>query len=108
MFNEAAFQAMKSSAFLVNIARGEVCNENDLIRALEKKQIAGAALDVFEHEPLPADSPLWHLPNVFITPHISGLTRQYDERAAALFAENLRRYLTGEPLLNVVDKTLGY
>ena len=108
MFNEAAFQAMKSSAFLVNIARGEVCNESDLVRALEEKQIAGAALDVFEHEPLPADSPLWHLPNVFITPHISGLTRQYDERAAALFAENLRRYLTGEPLLNVVDKTLGY
>jgi len=108
MFNEAAFKAMKSTAFLVNIARGEVCNESDLIRALEEKQIAGAALDVFEHEPLPSDSPLWRLPNVFISPHISGLTPRYDERAAELFAENLRRYMTGEPLLNVVDKTLGY
>lgn len=108
MFNEAAFKAMKSTAFLVNIARGEVCNESDLMRALEEKQIAGAALDVFEHEPLPSDSPLWHLSNVFISPHISGLTPRYDERAAELFAENLRRYMTGEPLLNVVDKTLGY
>jgi phosphoglycerate dehydrogenase-like enzyme len=108
MFNEAAFKAMKSTAFLVNIARGEVCNESDLIRALEEKQIAGAALDVFEHEPLPSDSPLWHLPNVFVTPHISGLTTRYDERAAALFAENLRRYLADEPLMNVVDKAQGY
>ena len=108
MFNKAAFKAMKSTAFLVNIARGEVCNESDLIRALEEKQIAGAALDVFEHEPLPSDSPLWHLSNVLLSPHISGLTPKYDERAAALFAENLRRYLTGEPLLNVVDKAQGY
>jgi len=108
MFNEAAFKAMKSTAFLVNIARGEVCNESDLIRALEEKHIAGAALDVFGHEPLPSDSSLWHLPNVFITPHISGHTTQYDERAAALFAENLRCYLVGEPLLNVVDKAQGY
>jgi phosphoglycerate dehydrogenase-like enzyme len=108
MFNEAAFQAMKSSAFLVNIARGEVCNESDLIRALQEKQIAGAALDVFEHEPLPPESPLWHLPNVLLSPHISGQNPQYDERAAALFAENLRRYMVGEPLLNVVDKAHGY
>ncbi len=108
LFNEAAFQAMKSSAFLVNIARGEVCNESALIRALQEKQIAGAALDVFEHEPLPSDSPLWHLSNVLITPHISGLTRHYDERAAALFEENLRRYLASEPLLNVVDKAQNY
>lgn len=78
------------------------------VRAFEEKQIAGAALDVFEHVPLPSDSPLWHLPNVFISPHISGLTPKYDERAAELFADNLRRYLTGEPLLNVLDKTLGY
>ncbi len=108
MFNEAAFEAMKPSAFLVNIARGEVCNESDLIRALAEKQIAGAALDVFQHEPLQSNSPLWHLPNVFITPHISGLTAQYGERAAALFAENLRCYLAGQPLFNVVDKALGY
>ena len=85
-----------------------MCNESALIRALQEKQIAGAALDVFEHEPLPSDSPLWHLSNVLITPHISGLTRHYDERAAALFEENLRRYLAGEPLLNVVDKAQNY
>jgi phosphoglycerate dehydrogenase-like enzyme len=108
MFNEAAFQAMKSSAFLVNIARGDVCNESDLIRALQEKQIAGAALDVFEHEPLSPESPLWHLPNVLLSPHISGQTPQYDERASALFTENLRRYMVGEPLLNVVDKAQGY
>src|SRR5260370_26040338 len=108
MFNEAAFKAMKSTAFLVNIARGDVCNESDLIRALEEKQIAGAALDVFEHEPLPSDSPLWRLPNVLISPHISSLTPKYDERAAELFAENVRRYMTGEPLLNAVDRTLVY
>jgi phosphoglycerate dehydrogenase-like enzyme len=108
MFNEAAFQSMKSTAFLVNIARGEVCDERALIRALEQKQIAGAALDVFEHEPLPVDSPLWHLPNVLLSPHISGLSPQYDERVAALFAENLRRYLASEALLNMVNKDRGY
>jgi phosphoglycerate dehydrogenase-like enzyme len=108
MFNEAAFAAMKSSAFLVNIARGAVCDEQALIRALQQKQIAGAALDVVEHEPLSSESPLWHLPNVLLTPHISGLTSHYNERVAALFEENLRRYLSGEPLVNVVDKTQGY
>lgn len=108
MFDAAAFRAMKSSAFLVNIARGGVCNEGDLIAALEERQIAGAALDVFEQEPLPAGSPLWRLPNVLISPHVSGLTTHYDERALALFSENLRRYLSSEPLFNVVDKTLGY
>jgi phosphoglycerate dehydrogenase-like enzyme len=108
MFNEAAFAAMKPTAFLVNIARGEVCNESDLMHALQEKRIEGAALDVFQHEPLHSNSPLWQLPNVFITPHISGLTTQYNERAAALFAENLRRYLTNQPLFNVVDKAQGY
>jgi phosphoglycerate dehydrogenase-like enzyme len=108
MFDRAAFQAMKPTAFLVNIARGDVCNEADLIRALEEKQIAGAALDVFHQEPLPSDSPLWHLPNVFISPHISGLTPEYDSRVAMIFEENLRRYLAGEPLYNVVDKEQGY
>ncbi len=108
MFNQAAFQAMKPTSFLVNIARGDICNEADLIRALEERQIAGAALDVFDQEPLPSDSPLWRLPNVLISPHITGLTPQYDERAAMIFEENLRRYLAGEPLYNVVDKDQGY
>ena len=108
LFDDAAFRAMKPSAFLVNIARGEICNEVALVRALEEKQVAGAALDVFQREPLPAHHPLWHLPNVFISPHSAGLTPQYNERAATIFEENLRRYLAGEPLYNVVDKTQGY
>ena len=108
LFDDAAFRAMKSTAFLVNFARGGVCNEAALVRALEKKQIAGAALDVFHQEPLPPNHPLWRLPNVFISPHIAGLTPQYNERAATIFEENLRRYLVGEPLFNVVDKTQGY
>ena len=108
MFNAAAFQAMKPEAFLVNIARGDLCNEHDLLQALQEQRIAGAALDVFQREPLPADSPFWHLPNVFISPHVSGLTPAYDDRAATIFAENLRRYMAGQPLYNVIDKAKGY
>jgi phosphoglycerate dehydrogenase-like enzyme len=108
LFDDVVFQAMKSTAFLVNIARGDICNEAALVRALEEKQIGGAALDVFHREPLSPDHPLWRLPNVFISPHTAGLTPQYDERAATIFGENLRRYFVGEPLYNVVDKTQGY
>jgi phosphoglycerate dehydrogenase-like enzyme len=108
LFDNAAFEAMKSTAFLVNIARGDICNEAALVRALEKKMIAGAALDVFHQEPLPPDHPLWQLPNAFISPHTAGLTPHYDERAAVIFEENLHRYLAGEPLYNVVDKAQGY
>jgi phosphoglycerate dehydrogenase-like enzyme len=108
LFDRAAFETMKPTAFLVNIARGDICNEAALVRALEEKQIAGAALDVFHDEPLPFDHPLWRLPNVFISPHITGLTPHYNDRAAVIFEENLRRYLAGESLLNVVDKAQGY
>ncbi len=108
LFDAAAFQAMKSSAFLVNIARGDVCDEDALIQALANKQIAGAALDVFHKEPLPSTSPLWKLPNVMISPHITGLSEHYDERAAQVFTANLGRYLQGEPLYNLVDKERGY
>ncbi len=108
LFDDAALRAMKSTALLVNVARGDICNEVALVRALEEKRIAGAALDVFHQEPLPADHLLWRLPNVFISPHSAGLTPQYDERAATIFEENLRRYLAGKPLYNVVDKTYGY
>jgi phosphoglycerate dehydrogenase-like enzyme len=79
-----------------------------LIKALQEGWIAGAGLDVFEEEPLPSDSPLYGLENVILSPHVSGFTLRYDERASDLFAENLRRYLTGEPLLNLVDKARGY
>ncbi len=108
LFDDAAFRAMKSTAFFVNIARGEVCDEDALISALQEQRLAGAALDVFTKEPLPADSPLWRLPNVFISPHVSGLTTQYDQRALTIFIENLRRYLAGETLYNVVDKERQY
>ncbi len=108
MFDDAAFQAMKPSAFFVNIGRGGVCNDDALVRALEKKEIAGAALDVFGKEPLPPDSRLWQLPNVYMTPHIMGTSPQYDERAAMIFIENVRRYLQGQPPYNVVDKEQGY
>ncbi len=108
LFDEQMFRAMKSSAFLVNVGRGEVVKESDLVRALKKGWIAGAGLDVFAAEPLPADSPLWKLENVIISPHVSGFTPAYDERATDLFAENLRRYLHGEPLLNVVSRDEGY
>ena len=108
LFDGTAFQIMKPTAFLVNIARGDVCDESALILALQEKQIAGAALDVFHQEPLSPNHPLWHLPNVFISPHVAGLTPHYDERAATIFEENLCRYLLGEPLFNVVDKLQGY
>ena len=87
---------------------GPVTVEADLIRALREGWIAGAALDVFDHEPLSADSPLWDMENVILTPHISGGTEIYNQRAVAIFADNLRRYLAGEPLQNVVDPSRGY
>jgi phosphoglycerate dehydrogenase-like enzyme len=105
---EAELRAMKPSAFLVNISRGAIVDEAALVRALREGWIAGAGLDVFEQEPLPADSPLWELENALISPHVAGFSPRYDERAVDLFAENLRRYLSGEPLLNLVDKTAGY
>jgi phosphoglycerate dehydrogenase-like enzyme len=105
---EAELRAMKRSAYLVNIARGAIVDEEALIRALQEGWIGGAGLDVFEQEPLPADSPLWDLENVLISPHVAGFSLRYDERAAELFSQNLARYLSGEPLLNLVDKARGY
>ena len=108
LVGEAELRAMKASAYLVNIARGAIVDEQALVRALREGWIAGAGLDVFEREPLPDDSPLWAMDNVLISPHVAGFTPRYDERATALFVENLGRYLSGEPLLNLVDKTRGY
>ena len=107
-FDEALFKEMKPNAFLVNISRGSVINETDLIKALKKGQIAGAGLDVYETEPLPEESPLWIMENVILTPHVSGFTPHYDDRATDLFVENLRRYLAGEKLLNLVNRERGY
>ena len=108
LIGEAELRALKPSAYLVNISRGGTIDEGALIKALREGWIAGAGLDVFEEEPLPSDSPLYDVENVILSPHVSGFTLRYDERASDLFAENLRRYLTGEPLLNLVDKEKGY
>jgi phosphoglycerate dehydrogenase-like enzyme len=108
MIGEAELRAMKPTAVLVNIARGAVVVEEALMRALREGWIAGAALDVFEKEPLPPDSPLWDMENVLVTPHISGGTEIYNQRAVTIFTDNLHRYLAGEPLLNVVDPARGY
>jgi phosphoglycerate dehydrogenase-like enzyme len=108
LINEELLRAMKPSAFLVNVGRGSVIDEAALIKALKKGWIAGAGLDVFETEPLPADSPLWSMNNVIISPHVSGFTAHYDERAVDLFCANLGRYLVDEPMLNLVDRTFGY
>lgn len=108
LFDAGTFDAMKPSAYFVNIGRGGTHNEVDLIQALQSGAIAGAGLDVFEEEPLPSDSPLWALPNALITSHYAGLTPVYDERAFAVFIDNLARYVAEEPLRNVVDKRVGY
>jgi phosphoglycerate dehydrogenase-like enzyme len=108
MIGERELRAMKPTAYIVNIGRGGIIDEGALVRALQEGWIAGVGLDVFEEEPLPEDSPLWKLENVVITPHYAGITPRYDERAMAIFLDNLRRYKAGEPLRNVVDKKLGY
>ena len=108
MFDEAALRRMKPTAYLVNIGRGGTVDEAALVRGLQEGWLTGAGLDVFEQEPLPADSPLWKMPNVIITAHYSGATPEYHHRAMAIFLDNLRRYVQGEELRNVVDKRLGY
>lgn len=108
LIGAAEFALMKSSAFILNIARGAVIDEPAMIAALKDGRIAGAALDVFSQEPLPSDNELWALDNVIMTPHISGGMPDYMERVVHLFADNLRRYLAGEPLANVFDATRGY
>lgn len=100
--------AMKPGSYIVNIGRGAVIDENALIEALRAGKIGGAGLDVFEKEPLPAESPLWDIEEAILTPHVSGDFRAYTDLACELFAENLRRFTAGRPLLNVVDPALGY
>jgi len=108
MFDEAAFAAMKRTARFVNVGRGATVMEAALIDALASGGIAGAALDVYEEEPLPAGSPLWDMENVIVCPHMSGDVDGFEADFAAVFYDNLRRYLRGEPLRNVVDKRLGF
>ena len=99
---------MKRGALLVNVARGKLVDDEALIEALRGGRLGGAALDVFSQEPLDPSSPYWDLPNVIITPHTSGAMQDYWTPLVALFADNLRRFEKGEPLLNVVDKVAGY
>jgi phosphoglycerate dehydrogenase-like enzyme len=108
LINDEVFEAMKKTAVLVNVSRGPIVDEKALITALSSGKIAGAALDVFEEEPLPAASPLWNLDNVIITPHIAGNTRDYHDKAARVLRKNLRRYLENRPLLNQLDRAKGY
>lgn len=108
LIGAAELRAMRSDAFLINIARGEVVDEEALARCLRAGGLAGAALDVFSEEPLPAGHPFWSLPNLVITPHISGYTPTYFDRMLGIFEDNLARYLDGRPLMNVVDKRAGY
>ena len=103
-----AIERMKRDAVLINVARGALMNEEALLRALRDGALRGAALDVFATEPLPPSSPLWRLPNVLVTPHVSAFTARFWEREAALLLDNLRRYLKGQPLRNVVDLAAGY
>ncbi len=108
MIGGKELRAMKSTAYLINISRGAIVDEDALVYALKNRVIAGAALDVTVTEPLPPDSPLWDLENIYLTPHVSGIQDDYHELATALFRENLKRYLKGKKLMNVISRKRGY
>src|SRR5438876_7588646 len=108
LIDSARLRKMKPQACLINVSRGPLVDEEALVRALREGRIGGAALDVFEREPLPRDSELWDLNNLLVTPHTAGLTEKLWDRHYLLIHENLRRYLNHEPLLAVVDKRKGY
>ncbi|GAB3210959.1 D-2-hydroxyacid dehydrogenase [Marinactinospora thermotolerans] len=108
LVDAAALARMKPTARLVNVGRGALVVQDDLVAALRSKTIAGAALDVFDHEPLADSSPLWDLPGVIVSPHMSGDVLGWREELVDLFLDNLGRFLAGEPLRNVVDKRRGY
>jgi phosphoglycerate dehydrogenase-like enzyme len=108
MLGAREFSTMKPTAFVINIARGEVIDQAAMIEALRAGTIAGAGLDVFDPEPLPPENPRWDMSNVLMTPHISGSVEGYTEKAVELFIGNLRRYLAGEPLAHVASGDRGY
>jgi phosphoglycerate dehydrogenase-like enzyme len=108
LINADRLAVMKPDACLINVGRGAQVDEAALLEALRSRRIGGAALDVFECEPLPADSPLWSADNLLITPHTAGLTEKLWQRHYDLFSENLRRYFAHQPLLFLVDKQKGY
>lgn len=108
MVDERVFQKMKPTAYLIDISRGGVIDHGALVEVLKEKKLAGAAMDVYPIEPLPESSPLWEMPNVILSPHVAGGSKSYTERAIDMFAENLQRFLTDRPLLNVFDPNRGY
>jgi phosphoglycerate dehydrogenase-like enzyme len=108
LIDAPALAAMRSSAHLVNVGRGEIVDDAALVQALRDGAIAGAGLDVFGEEPLPPDSPYWTLDNVIVTPHVSGYLPDFFARAFVIFLDNLERFQAGRPLRNLVDKRLGY
>jgi phosphoglycerate dehydrogenase-like enzyme len=108
LFGAAELEAMKPGAFLLVVGRGAVVDENALLEALQQKRLGGAALDVFHEEPLSPTNPLWRQPNLIVTPHIGGMSSNYDKRAMALFYENMKRYLTNTPLFNCFNPNRGY
>ena len=108
LFDEKLFCAMNASAHFMNLGRGSAVIEKDLIAALENEEIAGALLDVFENEPLPESDPLWQTKNLFITPHNSGEYAEFENAMVVLFKNNYERFISGRPLVNVVDKQLGF
>ena len=108
VFDAEVMAAMKKSAYLINVGRGSVIDEEALIKALQTGQIAGAGLDVFVQEPLPPSSPLWKMENVIISPHLAGNHPSYHEASADVFAQNLERYLNKRDMLNLVDRKMGY
>lgn len=102
------FSAMKQGVYLIDVSRGGIVDHPALLKALRAGKLGGTMLDVFPQEPLPADNPLWKLPNVIITPHLAGNSRHYTDRAIDLFSENLHRYLGNLPLYNIFDPEKGY
>jgi len=108
LFNSKTFDMMKENAFFINVSRGDVVEEADLVEALTTKRIRGASLDVFTTEPLPEDSPLWDVPNLFITPHHSAISPMYLDRSLKIFRNNLQIFPQCIGMLNVVDKQRGY
>lgn len=108
IIDASALAAMRPDAYLINVGRGPLITDGALIAALREQRIAGAALDVFVEEPLPAESPYWQLRNCLITPHTAAVTEKLWERHYALIAENLKRFIAGQPLRGMVDKSKGY
>ncbi len=108
LFSMKTFSLMKPSAFFINVSRGPVVNEADLIEALKSGTIGGAGLDVFCEEPLPSESPLWDAPNLLITPHHAATSPQYMDRAIQIFIDNLKAFPDTQKMINIIDKTRGY